>query len=317
VKKIGGLFPGQGSQVIGMGVALVERYPQVKSFYEQAQDILGWDLLQICREGTDDKLRQTDVAQPALYVTGYAAFTICQSLGITPTAVAGHSIGEYAALAAANVFSFRDGLVLVQERARLMREAGSTQPGGMMAIIGLEANAVRAICEQVQTQGICSAVNYNTPEQIVIAGVGPALEEAGRLALVHGAKRVIPLNVSGAFHSPLMAQAAQRMRDYLAKITFKKAAIPVVMNADGKAHQLSEEIRPQLELQLDHPVQWVTTIQTLQALGTSTFVEFGAGRVLTGLLRRIDRQLEGYNTDTVETIEQLREALGASQKGTA
>ena len=315
MSKIAFLFPGQGSQSVGMGSALVEYAPAVNTYFDQASSVLGWDMLQVCREGPEEKLKQTDVAQPALYVTGYAACMALESQGVKPDAATGHSIGEYAALAAAQVFSFVDGLKLVQERARLMRDAGQAHPGSMMAILGLDGEQVKAVCQDASAKGVCVAVNFNSPEQTVIAGEVTALEEVARLAPARGAKRVIPLNVAGAFHSPLMAEAAQGMRDVLRKTVFKKAAVPVVMNADGKSHQEPEDIRRQLELQLDHPVLWVTSIETLKAEGVKTFIECGSGRVLTGLLRRIDRELTGFATDTAEAMKQAGDASAASKKG--
>jgi [acyl-carrier-protein] S-malonyltransferase len=315
MSKIAFTFPGQGSQSVGMGIQLFEQYPQVAPLFEQAQEVLGWDLLQVCKEGPDDRLRQTDVAQPALYVTGYATFVALGSLGIRPDAVAGHSIGEYAALAAAEVFTFKDGLALVRERARLMKDAGQQNPGSMMAILGLTPDQAKEVCAQASAKGVCAAVNFNSPEQTVIAGQVEALEEAGKIAPAHGAKRVVPLNVAGAFHSPLMADAAKGMKEVLGKMVFRNAVIPVAMNVDGQLHQPAEEIRTQLSQQLDHAVQWVQTITNLKVAGFTHFVEVGAGRVLTGLLRRIDRQLIGYATDTLEAIKEAGDALAASRKG--
>jgi [acyl-carrier-protein] S-malonyltransferase len=313
MSQIAFLFPGQGSQSIGMGLAVADNFPASKTYFDQAQRVLGWDLLEACRQGPDDRLKQTDVAQPALYVTGYAAYKTLESHGLKPQGVAGHSIGEYAALAAAGVFGFVEGLELVKARARLMKEAGQSNPGSMMAILGLEGAQVKAVCQEASAKGVVAAVNFNSPEQTVIAGTAAGLEEAGRLASAKGAKRVIPLNVAGAFHSPLMAEAAQGMMEMIAKPSFNRAAVPVAMNADGRLHQAPEDIRQQLELQLDHAVLWVASIQPLKADGAHFFVECGAGRVLTGLLRRIDRQLPAYATDTLEAIKELEGALQAAQ----
>lgn len=314
MSKIAFLFPGQGSQSVGMGVALAESNPTVAALYAQASQILGWDLLKTCKEGPEDKLKQTDVAQPALFVNGIAAAHVLQAVGVQPDAAAGHSIGEYAALVTANVFSFAEGLGLVKERARLMREVGQARPGSMMAILGLEPEQVKAVCQEASAKGICVAVNFNSPEQTVIAGEAAGLAEAGRIAGERGAKRVIPLNVAGAFHSPLMADAAQGMKAVLAKVAFKPASIPVVMNADGQLYQKPEDLRAKLELQLDHPVLWVTSVQTLKAQGVQHFVECGAGKVLAGLLRRIDRELSAYTTETAETIKAAGDALTAARR---
>jgi len=235
--------------------------------------------------------------------------------GIHPQAAAGHSIGEYVALAAAGVFDFDEGLKLVKERARLMRDAGQANPGSMAAILGLDGASVDAICKQASAKVVCAAVNFNSPEQTVIAGTTDALAEAGKLATAQGAKRVLPLNVAGAFHSPLMAEAAQGMKAVLAKTHFQNAKIPVAMNVDGKLYQDSAEIRRQLDQQLDHAVRWVDSIQALRAVGVNFFVECGAGRVLTGLLKRIDRQVNGLSTDSLEAIKEVGQAFQASQKG--
>jgi [acyl-carrier-protein] S-malonyltransferase len=314
MNKIAFVFPGQGSQAVGMGDFLAEGYPEVRTLYERATQVLGWDLLQACKEGPEERLKQTDVAQPALFVTGYAAYTVLKTLGVTPDAVAGHSIGEYAALAAANVIGFGEGLGLVRERARLMHEAGQKKPGAMAAILGLSADAVRDLCAQAASDGICVPVNFNTPEQIVIAGEKAAIEKACALAAAAGAKRAIVLNVSGAFHSPLMEEAADAMKERMARVSFEQAAIPVAMNVDGQLHTDARDISGQLALQLDHPVEWVQCIQALKALGCTTFVECGAGRVLSGLIKRIDKQLQTYSTETKEALELTAQALIAARK---
>lgn len=306
------LFPGQGSQAIGMGVQLVAPFRDVCDVFDQANEILGWDLLQACREGPEDRLKQTDVAQPALFVTGYATAIALGNLGARPDIVAGHSIGEYAALTVAKVFNFAEGLGLVLERARLMKEAATANPGTMAAILGLDSTQVEEVCKAAAARGVCVAVNFNSPEQTVIAGQVEAVAEAGRLASERGAKRVLPLNVSGAFHSPLMSEAAEKMRHVLAKISFQNPKVPVVMNADGQAHTTAEGIRQQLERQLAAPVQWVQTLQSLKDFGVAQYVECGSGRVLTGLLKRIDRKIPAYVTDGYESLQQTAQALAVS-----
>jgi len=316
MSKIAFIFPGQGSQAVGMGVALAGRFTEARTAFDQASQVLNWDLLQVCKEGPEDRLRQTDVAQPALYVTGYASFAVLRAMGISPDAVAGHSIGEYAALAAAGVFGFTEGLDLVRERGLLMQTASQEHPGGMVAVIGLARDAIETMCRNVQeVHGTCVPVNFNSPEQVVVAGEKKAIE-AFSTAAAEGAKRVIPLNVVGAFHSPLMKEAAVRMKSYLSRVSFRAAACPVVMNVDGQPRQEPAAIQSALAQQLDHSVEWVNSVEALRDSGCSIFVECGSGRVLSGLLKRIDKGLKTYSTETAEALEEARNALGVVRKGT-
>jgi [acyl-carrier-protein] S-malonyltransferase len=315
MNKVAFIFPGQGSQAVGMGVPLVEKFPSLRALYDEASGLLGWDLLQACREGPDERLRQTDVAQPALYVTGYAAFEALRSSGVLPAAVAGHSIGEYAALAAAGVFDFRQGLALVRERGGLMQAAARALPGGMAAILGLGREAVQTLCASIQAQhGVCVPVNFNSPEQIVAAGEKPAVEALAAAAPGAGAKRVVLLNVSGAFHSPLMREAALEMKAELARTAFRDAAWPVAMNVDGRCRQAALEIQNALAQQLDHPVEWVRSVETLKRRGCTIFVECGSGRVLGGLVRRIGRQLQVYSTETIDAFHQALQQKTSSPR---
>jgi len=316
MSKIAFLFPGQGSQTVGMGVELAERFTEARAAFDQASQVLNWDLLQACREGPEDRLRKTEVAQPALYVTGYAAFAVLRSLGITPDGVAGHSIGEYAALAAAGVFGFTEGLDLVRERGLLMQAAGQEHPGSMAAILGLSREAIQALCDKIQpVHGVCAPVNFNSPEQIVVAGEKAAIEALGAAAPAQGAKRAIPLNVSGAFHSPLMKEAAVRMKSILCRVSFRDATCPVAMNVDGQLRQDAASLQSALAQQLDHSVEWVKSVEGLRDAGCSIFVECGPGRVLSGLLRRIDKGLKAYSTETAEALEEVRNALSVIRKG--
>ena len=317
MSKIAFIFPGQGSQAIGMGVALAEGFSEARTAFDQASQVLNWDLLQACKEGPEDRLRQTDVAQPALYVTGYAAFAVLRSMGIAPDGVAGHSIGEYAALAAAGVFGFTEGLDLVRERGLLMQAAGRQHPGGMAAILGMSREALQSLCAKIQSaHGVCVPVNFNSPEQIVVAGEKAAIAALVAEAPALGAKRVIPLNVSGAFHSPLMKEAAVRMRSTLSRVSFRDAACPVAMNVDGQPRQDAVSIQSALAQQLDHSVEWVKSVEALRDAGCSIFVECGSGRVLSGLLRRIDKGLKAYSTETAQALEEVRNALAVTRKGT-
>jgi [acyl-carrier-protein] S-malonyltransferase len=319
MNKVAFIFPGQGSQSVGMGVAVAEKFPQARAVFDQANEILEWDLFRACKEGPEDRLRQTDVAQPALYVTGYAAAVVLRSLEIQPEGFAGHSIGEYAALASAGVFSFEEGLKLVQERARLMQEAAQERPGAMAAVLGLSAQKVSDICREAAAEGgVCVPVNFNSPEQIVIAGEKKAVEQAAALAQAQGAKRAILLNVSGAFHSPLMGEAAYHMlegRLGSGQPTFQNVVAPVAMNVDGVLRTDGSAIHLALCQQLNSPVQWVKSIEAMKLAGFTSFIECGAGRVLGGLLRRIDKQLQSFSTETPEAIQETVDALSTIQKG--
>jgi [acyl-carrier-protein] S-malonyltransferase len=311
------IFPGQGSQSVGMGVGLAEAFPEAHKAFEQASHILEWDLLEACKNGPEDRLRQTDVAQPALYTTGYAAFLVLRSLSIAPDAVAGHSIGEYAALAAAGVFGFTEGLDLVRERGKLMAAAGKEKPGAMAAVLGLGREDLLKVCQQIQSShGVCVPVNFNSPEQIVVAGEKAAMEAFAPAATHAGAKRVIPLNVAGAFHSPLMSDAATRMKAQLSRISFRDANYPVAMNVDGQCRQKGSEIQAALAQQLDHSVEWVKSVEALKALGCMTFVECGPGRVLSGLLKRMDKQFSLYSTESIQALDEIKNVLGVARKGT-
>lgn len=314
MSKIAFIFPGQGSQAIGMGVSVADRNAAARALFEQASELLVWDLWSVCKEGPEDRLRQTHIAQPALYVTGCAAALALENAGVVPQGAAGHRIGEYAALTAAGVWNFMDGLKLVRERGRLMQEAGTTRPGGMAAILGLDALRATEICREAQAAGVVVPVNYNSPEQIVIAGERAAVEKAAALASEKGAKRVIPLNVSGAFHSPLMRDAAQAMRAELSKTSMRDARFPVAMNVDGSLYQKATDILGILARQLDNPVQWVKSVESLKSNGFTAFVECGSGRVLSGLLRRIDKQRECFSTESAEALDAAVEALNGTRR---
>lgn len=279
------IFPGQGSQRAGMGRALAERYASAARAFEEANDALGFDLRRLCFEGPDEELQRTANAQPALLATSIAALrAAAEALGAlaAPACVAGHSLGEYSALVAAGALTFGDALRLVRRRGELMQEADPA--GGMAAVLGLDADAV---AHAIDGTG-CVIANDNAPGQIVIAGRAQAISEATARLTAAGAKRVIPLRVSGGFHSPAMRPVADALLREMARIPFRDARIPVISNVDGGARTRAAELPDVLARQVYSPVRWVAVVRRMrEGEGATRFVEFGAGNVLAGLVKRI------------------------------
>ena len=299
------LFPGQGSQKVGMGKDLIEASASVKRRYEEANDIMGIDLAKLSFEGPEEILRRTEVTQPALFVASVALAELIMAKGLTPSFSAGHSLGEYSALTTAGVFTFTQALALVKLRGDAMSRAGQERSGTMAAVIGLDADAVKCICDKA-SEGVEVAVpaNFNSPGQIVISGNVDAVKNAMKLAEESGAIKAIELNVSGAFHSPLMDTAKMSMKKALDEISLSRARFPVVMNISAEAVSEPNEIKENLIRQLDNPVRWIETVETLRDLGATDFVEVGPGRVLQGLNHRIDRPL---STRGIERFDQIKE----------
>lgn len=305
------VFPGQGSQMMGMGKDAAEQYPAARQIFEEADDLFGMKLSQICFEGPQEMLDQTRYTQPALYVCSTA---LLQALRIEfpeakPVCVAGHSLGEFTALMSAGVFSFADGLNLVKLRGQLMEAAGNHSPGGMAAVLGLDVEKVREACAAARTQTNRTLVvaNDNCPGQIVISGDQEALEIGMELIKAAGAKRVVPLAVSIAAHSPLMASAAEALSVEIEQTTLQSPRIPVYGNISAAPLESVEAIREELRLQLTEAVRWTETVRAMMSAGVSTFVEIGSKDVLTGLIRRIDR---GAKTVTVNDAEAVRSVRG-------
>ncbi len=283
------LFPGQGSQFVGMGRDLFEHHPGARSLFEEANEVLGEDLARICFEGPEEELRRTRNTQPAIFVHSMAAWRVLGLEGSgDATAMAGHSLGEYSAYCAAGSFSFADGLRLVRRRGELMYQAGLDRPGTMAAVLGIEGPRVEEILAGVA--GVVRAANLNSPGQVVISGEVPAVERAAEALRSAGARRVIPLEVSGAFHSPLMENAARGLAEVLARTPIQAARCPVVANAGAEPVIEPDAIRASLERQLLSPVRWEETVRYLLAWGAARFLEVGPGKVLTGLVRAVDRQ---------------------------
>ncbi|MBC7232410.1 MAG: ACP S-malonyltransferase [Chloroflexi bacterium] len=308
--KLAFVFPGSGSQYVGMGRDIYDQYPAARRLFEEADAVLQFPLSRLCFEGPEEELMDAVNVQPAM-VTVSAALLVAlreHSLlgstrqGVSPAFVAGHSTGEYTALFAAAVLDFPSLLRLVRERGRLMREAGNEEPGAMAAVLGLEAAPLHAICAAV---GDVWVANDNAPGQIVLSGSKPALEKALQLAMERGAKRVVPLAVNIASHSPLMGPAAASFAAILDGLTLKKAQVPIVGNVTATALVEPADIRRELVQHLTSSVRWVESVRYMIAHGVQTFIEIGPKDVLSGLIKRIDRNVRVFHVGTVQDIEAL------------
>ncbi len=284
---IGLVFPGQGSQSIGMGKALYDAHPSLKSVYAEASAVLGYDVAELCFTGPAERLNRTEFTQPALLVSSVAALKLFEPVGIKSVAVAGHSLGEYSALVAAGGVSFRDAVGLVQKRGRYMSEAVAVGTGLVAALLGMTTEAVKEVCRKASSVGIVAAANFNSPGQVVVAGEKAAVDRAIELAKTQGCKKAIPLPVSVPVHTPLMQPAADRLAKDLAVVRWSDLRVPLVNNAEAKAISRADEIQTSLVRQLPSSVLWEDTVHTMNRMGATTFVEIGPGTVLTGLIKRI------------------------------
>ena len=299
------IFPGQASQYVGMGKDLYENYPVCKEIFDQANEILGFDISKICFDGPEEELKQTNITQPAIFIHSIAVHNVLKAMNKLPLATAGHSLGEYSALVAAGALSFEDGLKLVQKRGELMHKAGTDQPGTMAAIIGLVPEKVLDLCDSLRNEGVIQPANYNSPGQIAISGDIHTIRKAIEIAPEMGALKAIELVVSGAFHSPLMATAADGLSEALNTTTFNDAEVPVYSNVKAKPVQNKDDIRDLLLQQLTSPVLWQQIIENMIDDGYDKFYEVGPGKVLRGLVKRINRAASCQEIGTVEDLEKL------------
>ncbi|MBD0316072.1 MAG: ACP S-malonyltransferase [Nitrospiraceae bacterium] len=311
---IGFVFPGQGSQSVGMGRALCDAYPRLRRVYEEASSVLGYDVATLCFEGPAERLNLTEYTQPALLVSSVAALEALEPAGIRPAAVAGHSLGEYSALVAAEGLSYRDAVGLVQKRGRYMAEAVAPGTGLVAALLGLTSDVAKAVCRDASSAGVVAAANFNSPGQIVIAGEKAAVERAIELAKGQGCKKAIPLPVSVPVHTPLMQQAADRLAGDLASVQWSDLKAPLVNNAEAKAITRASEIPVSLVKQLPSSVLWEDSVHTMAGMGVTTFIEVGPGSVLTGLIKRI---IPGATLLNVHDPKSLDATLSALTTGTS
>jgi len=304
------VYPGQGSQSVGMLAELAAAFPQVAETFAEASTALGYDLWSLVQNGPEEQLNQTDRTQPAMLAAGVAVWRVWQSRGGSlPAVMAGHSLGEYTALVCAGALDFSAAIALVAERGRCMQQAVPPGVGAMAAILGLDDDAVADLCAKAAAGEIVSAVNFNAPGQVVVAGHAAAVERAVVAAKAAGARRAVTLPVSVPSHCALMEPAAESFAARLAESDIRSPVVPVVQNVDARPHNDPESIRENLARQLYSPVQWVRSVQTMRAQGVTRIIEAGPGKVLTGLNRRIDK---GIDNDTVLDPASLETALAVN-----
>ncbi len=302
------LFPGQASQFVGMGKDLYDKFNAARQIFDDANEIMDLDLKKICFEGPEEELRKTYITQPAIFVHSMAVLRILKDMGKNPDAVAGHSLGEYSALAAAGSLSFEDGLHLVKERGRLMYEAGVQQAGTMAAIIGLTPEQVEELCKEVSKTGVLQPANFNSPGQIAVSGGVDAVHLGIEKAKEMGAKKAVELVVSGAFHSPLMESAQEGLKKVLEQTEIKPALVPLYSNVEAKPVQDAAKIRSLLYQQLTKPVLWQALAENMINDGIEHFYEIGPGKVLKGLHKRIDRNSLCTEIGNVDNLEKFGES---------
>lgn len=303
------LFPGQGSHYVGMGRSLAEKFPAARAIFDQADDALGFSLTQLCFEGPAEILQLTENMQPALLTVSVAAWRVLTGQGLEPDFVAGHSLGEYSALVAAGSLDFTDAVRLVRKRGQYMQEAVPVGAGAMAALLKVPIEKLNQVLAEAAQGEVVTAANFNSPDQIVIAGHAGAVNRAMELAKVAGAKRAIPLQVSAPFHCPLMEPAQQRLKPDLDATEFRNLIVPLVNGWNAQVVRTGTEAREGLYQQIPNSVRWTEVVQKLASLGVTRVIEVGAGSVLSGLLRNIDRGLEASKFGEADDLEKVHAAI--------
>jgi [acyl-carrier-protein] S-malonyltransferase len=315
--KVAFVFPGQASQYPGMGKELADKYPSARAVFDEADKALGFSLSKMCFEGTEDDLKLTANTQPAILTVSVAAYRVIAEKGLTPDFVAGHSLGEYSALVAAGSLKFADAVKLVRKRGTYMQEAVPAGVGAMAAIMGLSPAVVADACKRAAEGEVCSAANLNSPEQTVISGHAGAVKRAVELTSQLGAKRAVVLAVSAPFHSALMLPAQEKLEKDLKHTEFSPLQVPLITNVDADTAENGDEAREALVRQVTMPVRWEESVRLLIDEGVNTFVEVGPGKVLTGLLRQIERSVAALNVEDEKSLASTLEKIAGAKSDAA
>lgn len=306
MKKVALVFPGQGSQVIGMGKDAYDTYDRVKESFHSGENLLGYPILELMFNGPDEELTKTENTQPALLLSSIGLLRELEAQGVQATVTAGHSLGEYSAMVAAGAISFEEALPLVHQRGKLMEEAYPSGKGAMAAVLGLNAEDIQeALNMASDKEEIVDVANYNCPGQIVISGTKLGVQHASELLKERGAKRVIELNVSGPFHSRLMKPASESFSAALQKVEFNDSKVPVVVNVTATPNSNKDELKDALERQLYSPVRWEETIRTIIDNGVDAIVEVGSGKVLSGLVRKVERRMKTFSVQDTDSLNEF------------